>query len=129
MVDNNAKRQPKILDLFMGVVQVRACNRADILIPGLRLWRSTTVTLGSQRADRIVVLPNMHGIIATFNTIQIPNVAPGPKRDAETKLRVWTSQGMSFAKKTVTVTNIPESGHCEKSEESRGIFGSLTHSY
>lgn len=115
MVENNAKRQPKILDLFLDDVQVRACTRADIIIPGLRLWRSTTVTLGSQRADRIVVLPNMHGIIATFNTVQIPNVAPdSDTKNAKTKLRVWTSQGISFAKKPVTVTHIPESGFCEK---------------
>lgn len=39
----------------------------SILIPGTRLWRSTTVTLGGQTADRIRVMPNMEGIVAEFS--------------------------------------------------------------
>jgi hypothetical protein len=40
--------------------------KARLLIEGGDLWRSTMVTLGSQRADKILVLPNMRGIVATF---------------------------------------------------------------
>lgn len=45
---------------------------SEILIRGERLWRSTVVTLGSQRADLITVLPDMSGIIATFNCVERP---------------------------------------------------------
>jgi hypothetical protein len=46
---------------------------ARILIPGFRLWRSTSVTLGAQPADRIRVLPNMEGIIAEFLPVRLPS--------------------------------------------------------
>jgi hypothetical protein len=42
----------------------------SLLLTGGRLWRSTEVTLGAQRADAIVVLPNMEGIIARFNCVE-----------------------------------------------------------
>jgi hypothetical protein len=42
---------------------------------GGRLWRSTEVTLGSQVADRISVLPNMKGIVASFDCVQ-PQLEP-----------------------------------------------------
>jgi hypothetical protein len=74
-------------------VQVRACAAADILIPGARLWRSTTVTLGGQQADQITVTPDMQGIVASFRPVQIPSSgAAGGERVVE-PLMVWTSEG------------------------------------
>jgi hypothetical protein len=76
----------------------------QILIPGRRLWRSTEVTLGDQRAYSIEVLPNMKGIIATFQGIE-DSSTPDEREsicrkrtnrgDVEIKrtVRVWTSQG------------------------------------
>ena len=63
-------------------------RRGDVILKGGRLWRSTEVTLGSQKADEIVVLPNMEGIIATFRCVrpQIPRIVD---------LRVWTSEGVT----------------------------------
>lgn len=52
-----------------------------ILIPGSRLWRSTTVTLGAQPASRITVLPNMEGIIAEFDYIDPPYAVFSPNTD------------------------------------------------
>jgi hypothetical protein len=76
----------------------------QVLIPGRRLWRSTEVTLGDKPADSIGVLPNMKGIIATFQGID-DSSTPDEKAsicskrtgrdDVEIKrtVRVWTSQG------------------------------------
>ncbi len=43
-------------------------KNASLIIQGQELWRSTVVTMGHQKADNIEVLPNMKGIIATFET-------------------------------------------------------------
>ncbi len=45
-----------------------------LLITGERLWRNTVVTLGGQKADRIEILPDMVGIVATFRCIETPTV-------------------------------------------------------
>jgi hypothetical protein len=64
---------PRIQDEAMDqAVYVVAGQNAKVLIPGARLWRSTSVTLGAQQADRIRVLPNMEGIIAEFQPVELP---------------------------------------------------------
>jgi hypothetical protein len=64
---------PRIQDEAMDqAIYVVAGQQAKILIPGTRLWRSTSVTLGAQQADRIRVLPNMEGIIAEFQPVELP---------------------------------------------------------
>jgi hypothetical protein len=79
-----------------------ACQPATIVIPGIRLWRSTRVTLGSQRADRIEVLPNMEGIIAYFDEVLLPRVDTG-RSEGNVPLRVWTSEGMDDARTKVRI--------------------------
>jgi hypothetical protein len=61
---------------------------------GDRLWRSTEVTLGSQQADRIVVLPNMEGIVAHFDCVRA-QIAWGKRFDGQSPVQVtvWTSEG------------------------------------
>lgn len=98
---------PAIFDRRMERVRVEACAPASVLIPGARLWRSSLVTLAGQPADQIIVLPNMRGIIAKFETV--PPLAKGtrlrsigpteglqvseePNRLPAT-LQVWTSEG------------------------------------
>lgn len=97
------RRQPKILDNFLADVEVIACRDAEILIPGFRLWRSTAVTLGAQKADRITVLPNMQGIIAKFSPVHIPNVRVSQDEPAKVRLRVWTSEGSDVAEAPVRI--------------------------
>jgi hypothetical protein len=71
--DASVQREPRIQDDAMDKeIYVVAGKPASILIPGSRLWRSATVTLGAQSASRIRVLPNMEGIIATFDEIDLP---------------------------------------------------------
>jgi hypothetical protein len=93
-----AVRRPQISDELMDDrIDLVACRPASILIPGLRLWRSAMVTVGSERADRITVLPNMRGIIADFTKLARP-VEPGP-----VTLRVWTSEGVDTQKGKVYI--------------------------
>ena len=78
-------------------ITLQRCARAAIEIPGLRLWRSTVVTLNGQRATSIVVLPDMRGIIAEFDAIQLP--------EGGAKLTVWTSEGNVEHPGTFTVVD------------------------
>ncbi|MER8960230.1 hypothetical protein [Mesorhizobium sp. M0701] len=94
-----AVRRPQINDELMDKeINLVACRKASILIPGLRLWRSAMVTVGSERADRITVLPNMRGIIAEFTKLGRP-VNPG-----SATLRVWTSEGVDIQPDRVTIS-------------------------
>jgi hypothetical protein len=83
-----AMRRPQINDELMDDQFLVACRKAAILIPGLRLWRSAMVTVGSERADRITVLPNMRGIIAEFTKLG------WAAKEHLATLRVWTSEGV-----------------------------------
>jgi hypothetical protein len=66
----------------------------DLLLTGFRIWRSTEVTLGSQKADEIVVLPNMEGIVAHFNCVE-PQMAIPDQKDLDVDILVWTSEGVT----------------------------------
>ncbi len=109
--DTKSQRKPKILNNFMDTdIKVNACESAKILIPGTRLWRSTTVTLGAQKANRITVLPNMEGIIAEFTPVEIPYRGQGDAVMA--KLQVWTSEGMDTAENDVEIQLPSKEGTC-----------------
>lgn len=77
----------------------------NLLLRGGRLWRSTEVTMGAQRADSITVLPNMEGIVAYFRCV-LPQSGDEQLRTATTStgegervkvtlvpVDVWTSEG------------------------------------
>jgi len=83
-------------------------KHGSLLLEGQRLWRSTEVTAGAQRADRITVLPNMGGIIADFKCVLPPAGLRVERRNINvtkddhqivTKdwIRVWTSEGVTEA--------------------------------
>lgn len=96
------QRKPKIMNDFMeSDIKVNACENANILIPGTRLWRSAAVTLGAQKADRITVLPNMEGIIAEFTPVVITQRSEGDVLKA--KLQVWTSEGVDTAENEIDI--------------------------
>lgn len=92
---NDTRRQPIVhMDLLPEneqTVRMKGCIANSVLIPGRRLWRSTTVTLGAHEAAKITVLPNMDGIIATFPAFSDDEI--DAMTDQE-KIRVWTSEGM-----------------------------------
>jgi hypothetical protein len=78
-------RKPRIDKSKFNGLTIDRCLPATIEIPGDRLWRSTVVTLRGQRADSIVVLPDMKGILAVFDKVK--------SRVGGTELTVWTSEG------------------------------------
>jgi hypothetical protein len=101
------RHEPRISnDLMPNWDVLEACSDVSIIIPGFRLWRSTVVTLGSQTASRITVLPNMRGIIASFENLFAGSV---PRTSETAKLRVWTSEGVDTAATTFNVAP-PASG-------------------
>lgn len=48
---------------------VKGNTPASIVIEGIDLWRTSVVTLGNLRSDRVEVLPNMKGIVAEFDYV------------------------------------------------------------
>jgi hypothetical protein len=94
---------PELMESRLDPIMLTACRSGAIVIPGRRLWRSTKVTLGYQTANAISVLPNMKGIIATFepvqNQISLEEESALRKKggadgvEIQRAVRVWTSQG------------------------------------
>lgn len=92
-------------------LQVETGRPAALLLTGGRIWRSTEVTLGSQKADEIIVLPNMEGILAKFKCVrrQLPIRLPAPEEEGRDSsapekdsfirvpvdIKVWTSEGVT----------------------------------
>jgi hypothetical protein len=100
------RRQPNVVSTSTKVLHhLRACHEGSVIIRGSQLWRSTVVTLGAQQADLISVLPNMKGIIATFNTVN-------HSISGKESLYLWTSEGEKH------VREILISGDCETSPSS-----------
>lgn len=95
-------RRPQIIDELFDTNEIRltSCRRNTILIPGLRLWRGAVVTVGSEQADKITVLPNMRGIVAEFSRLP-------PFASDKAKLRVWTSEGVDTAKREIRIIKPP----------------------
>jgi hypothetical protein len=88
-----ADNGPVIVDWQIPQLLARPCAPFAVTVIGRRLWRSTVVTMGSVRASRVTVMPNMNGIIAEFNELPIPPSAALTDRRYFAPLTVWTSQG------------------------------------
>lgn len=68
---------------------------AEILLTGENLWRGTEVFIGSQKADRVSLTPDMGGIHASFNRVSRPNGSV--LRDGRADIVVFTSEGKAIA--------------------------------
>jgi hypothetical protein len=102
LFQDRGERRPVIFTNEMQPARLRVNEPADIVIPGRLLWRSTVVTLGSQRASSIAVLPNMTGIIAHFEAIRAPADFDASKEPhGDLPLTVWTSAGKDSVQKKV----------------------------
>jgi len=108
--DSTAIR-PSLYELHLPKVALRACEPADIVLKGERLWRSTVVTLGSQRSTLIQVMPDMRGIIARFDEVMPFGSDNKQPEDGFQKhdvpVTVWTSEGQKSVVDTVSVL-VPE---------------------
>jgi hypothetical protein len=60
----------------------------SILIPGQNMWRNPVVLIGAQKADDVLVLPDMRGLLATFKDVKLP---AGNRESVP--VVVWTSEG------------------------------------
>jgi hypothetical protein len=96
----NANIGPVLIDWQIPKLEARPCRPFSVTLIGRRLWRSTVVTLAGERASRVLVMPNMNGIIATFEQAPRPgnlgDKTLGDKPDDKpylAQLTVWTSQG------------------------------------
>ena len=114
---------------------------AKVVIEGGRLWRSTRVTMGTQPADEITVLPHMEGIVATFDCVRRPPYSQMPEGLARTiysghrraravvhvgPLQVWTSEGVTTPPLPVNVveTDPKDAERCsQKSDSSHSASG------
>ena len=73
----------------------------EVVLAGGRLWRSTIVRMGHQQADRILVLPDMKGIIAEFSCVKpipgqeglVDQASEPDKSKWTSQVHVWTSEG------------------------------------
>lgn len=95
------RREPRVTSTVAIPSVLMACEQGTVIIEGSQLWRSTVVTLGGQVADSISVLPNMRGIIATFNLVAASKSGAEP-------LSLWTSEGSD------EVGAISVKGECKK---------------
>lgn len=124
VIGSNLVNGPRINDnALRKIYRLPSCSDLSIVIPGERLWRSTVVTLDDIKADKIEVMPDMLGILATFDaqTVQgilppqtegaadpgkdefgqidasaAPTVLPDPRRLVDRRLAVWTSEGNDY---------------------------------
>ena len=99
------RREPRVQASTGELDELTACERGSLIIRGSQLWRSTVVTLGGQQADSILVLPNMEGIIASFNSVE-------PSISGSEELFLWTSEGETHVR-TVSIR-----GECKDRLES-----------
>ena len=98
-------------------------KNAKLLIEGMDLWRSTAVTLGAQKADRIEVLPNMEAIIATFETIAVPVGRVDGERGniyKDVSVVVWTSEGRTITSKSARIHFV--GGSCPSKNKKKDII-------
>ncbi len=95
----------RIVDLYCGMT-VQAGEPAKFVIEGVRLWRSTVVTLNGQTASRIQVLPDMRGIVASFDKVDPPYSKNG--KPVRGLLKIWTSEGSVDSDITVSIAPVPE---------------------
>jgi len=72
-----------------------------LVIRGTDLWRNPDVFVGSQRAKSIEIMPDMLGIVATFDKVETP---PHLGKDyPQADLTVVTSGGISTLRNGVTI--------------------------
>lgn len=101
-------RSPELFVERTDKIVVRAdSGTQSILVRGLELWRNPEVLIGSQRADKVELLPDMEGLIATFNKVSMP---PRQNQSAPTvDLMVATSFGVDTLRDLVVILP-PETG-------------------
>lgn len=73
----------------------------NLMIRGTNLWKNPQVYIGSQRADSITILPDMKGLVASFNEVAAPSFMKD--NQAFVDLSVFTSSGSATLKNGVRI--------------------------
>ncbi|WP_372371082.1 hypothetical protein [Candidatus Uabimicrobium sp. HlEnr_7] len=88
------------LDSKQMVLKAFSNKTQHLLIRGHELWRNPEVFVGTHKAHRIDVLPDMEGLYAYFNDIEIPYAQ---SEETTVDLTVITSLGSSRLRNAVTI--------------------------
>jgi hypothetical protein len=87
-------------------IYVLASGKSEnLMIRGTNLWKNPQVYIGSQRADSITILPDMKGLVASFNEVY----APSSIKDnlAIVDLAVFTSNGSATLRNAIKIVKAP----------------------
>jgi len=84
-------RKPTVSDHTPAELEIG--KPARIMIFGKDLWRSPVVSLDGQVAEAVGVLPDMNGLIATFNEVAQPAGWQANATSGDVDLWVFTSEG------------------------------------
>ena len=96
-----------------------------ILIDGKELWRNPQVYVGMQKAVRVEILPDMEGLYAYFDSVELPaGQDPNDVNPDPVDLIVVTSNGKAEREKAVRIIPAPK----EQKEEIKA-FAKLTKPY
>lgn len=85
------------------VASDKSCQQV-IVIEGRDLWRNPSVFVGTQKADRVDVLPSMRGVVATFRGLRLP-VAVSGGRVLPQDLFISTSAGQDRLRQAVLIVD------------------------
>lgn len=75
--------------------KLQAGEVGDLLLRGVELWRNPQVFIGSQRADRAIVLADLNGVHARFNKDTVKWIGPDTSKPITRDLTIITSYGAS----------------------------------
>ena len=78
-------------------------QKAHLVIHGRDLWRNPKVFVGEQEASNVSILPNMQGLLAEFDTLDLPPRRVGDKSNSVVDLKVFTSNGLAMLNNAVEI--------------------------
>ncbi|KXJ04475.1 hypothetical protein AC249_AIPGENE17189, partial [Exaiptasia diaphana] len=90
-----SRRQPSASIITGGRMEVGRSGR--LVLVGSELWRNPTIMLGAQKADDVQILPDMQGVIASFDSVLRPAAWTRSQRVGREDVWLWTSEGRSYA--------------------------------
>lgn len=82
---------------LLGQPDIEIGRPEAIVLLGTNLWRNPTVALDNQIANAVEILPDMKGVVATFNKVAHPAGWTNSQTFSFADLTIWTSEGSTQA--------------------------------
>ncbi len=102
--------------------EVSTCSgRVEFLIEGKHLWRNARAYLRGKRHDSLDVLPDMNGIVVSFDIQSLPKL---PEAEEKATLVVWTSFGQ--AEKDIKLIDKVNGEPCGGTNPATAVFPSTS---